>query len=196
MRYALCTKKFKMYFPSITTTSYSLADAAGQLFDNITIVSIVFLVAGMILLFIEMHRDFNHVLSLLGTLLLLAGIILTQVNSFSFGSLFILLTIIIPPLIVNHLLVLYFQKRLWLYQSIRRAVGEDNPSSQSALQSLIGTAALAISNLDLMGTIAIGEHTFFAKSYSVIAMGRKVIIKDIEGDIVIVEEIKTNTIKE
>ena len=177
---------------SATISSYSLAQAAQQLFDNITIVSIVFLAAGMILLFIEAHRDFNHILFILGILLLIAGITLTQVNSFSFGSLFILLTIIIPPLVINHLLVLYFQKRLWLYQSIRSAVGAD-AVSQEVLNSLIGATALAISNLDLTGTIAIGEHTFFAKSQTVITMGQKVIIKDIEGDTVIVENaVKTD----
>ncbi len=160
-------------------------------FTGFSLVAAVFILTGLMSVIIEMFRSSKKpVFGLTGGVLIFAGIVIRMLNGGSVATLFFILFFVGFILTAVHLFILRFQKRQWLYQSLRLALTArhgDVTGDTYGNEFLVGKAGTAATDIDGEGNAALDGVTVLVHSERFIERGAKVRVVSVERGKVFVE---------
>ena len=167
--------------------STGLAESLADLFSNLSIVVVFLILTGLMLIIIEMFRYSKRMFGILGAVLVFSGILLRSLSAPHPGVLFVLLFFAAAVLLVAHILKLNFQKRGWLYQSVRLAISEPEEGAAGEMyEFLIDCGGVALTDIDGQGKVVINDVTFVVRADGFIARGEKVRVEAVDGGAIFV----------
>jgi membrane-bound ClpP family serine protease len=150
-------------------------------FLGFSVIAAALITTGLLLIVVEMLRNTKKVFGVTGSVLAVAGTVLRMLNGGGAGTLFFILLFSSLVLFISHLLILRFQKKQWLCQSLNEAIGNVNKSAKS-FDFLLGLSGIATDDIIKAGNVTIDNSTFFAASDSFIEKGSPVTVTAVDGE--------------
>lgn len=162
-----------------------LGESFDALFSSANILTVCLWVGGIILFSIEFFQPMHKMSFSLGALLLVAAFVTRVIiGSPGEGFAFILMTCLM--LYAFHLLSIVTQKRDWLKVSRLERAGE---VKSRKLGSLVGKTGVAITVIDMTGSVNVDDVNLAVYSETPIAVGQRVRITRVSNDRITVEPI-------
>ncbi|MCL2861234.1 MAG: hypothetical protein FWE22_02360 [Firmicutes bacterium] len=162
-----------------------------ELFIDMSIITIFSIVAGLILIIIHMQSvsSKRRELALIGVLLIIGGMTLRLIMSFSFAVLFAMTFFVTVVLLGADIIILFIQKRAWLTVSLSHAImqREKDASEYDFLKDL---TALAVTDIKESGQINLNGTVYEVYSENFIENGSFVKIVNCEKNKIFVKKIE------
>ena len=164
-----------------------------ELFKNMSIVTVFSIISGLMLIIIHMQAVSSRRMELVivGTILILGGIALRLIMSFSFPILFALIFFVAFVLLGADILILFLQKRAWMTTSLSHAImqREKETSEYDFLKDL---TALSITEINGTGQISLNDNVYDVHAGDFIEKGSFVKIINCEGNKILVQKIEAD----
>lgn len=159
-----------------------------KLFSEMSVVTFILLVLGIMLVVTEFFSPARGVVGALGALLLALGVAVRMLAGGTLAMLFLLIAFIAAIVLPVHLVMMRLHKHDWLAHALALAVsGEENPVTRE-YSFLKGHAGIATTDIDPKGHMAINDINFFVTSLRPVKKGAAVIVTEVCGDRIVVEQ--------
>lgn len=161
--------------------SMGLAASVGELFAGMSAIVFFFIIIGIMLVVIEFYQPTKGLFALVGALLIGSGIVIRMLGGGTWSMLFLMIFFVAVCILTAHIIMLFFQKSNWLYQSLRLAM-KGSTETVEEYEFLVGQIGIATSDISGEGNIAINDVNFHVYSDIVIFKGAKVYVTEVSLD--------------
>lgn len=172
------------------TVAAGLLHNLTELFSGMSVVSFILTVVGIILIVTEYFQPSRGYLSVCGAVLTVSGIIVRMLSGGTFIMLFFMIFFIVTILFAAHIIMLIFQKKEWLMQSVAFKLENAYAAKEGEYGFLLGRDGLATTDIDCNGQILIDNIHFFVTSSGFIPSGSVVRVIRVEGDRIDVAQVE------
>lgn len=164
------------------------------LFSEMSTVTSVCLIVGLILIIIEFYQQSKGVIGVCGLILIAAAIGIRMIGGGTISMLFMMVFFVIAVCFISHLIMLNLQKKSWLTHSLTLAITEAEEEVRANYNFLINHEGIASTDINPKGHMMISDVNFLVVSSLPIKKGMKVKVTDVEDDKIFVKQItKTMT---
>lgn len=161
-----------------------------ELFSGMSVVSFILTAVGLILIVTEYFQPSHGYLIGCGTVLTVSGIIVRMLSGGTLIMLFFMVFFIVIILFAAHILMLVFQKKEWLTQSVAFKLENAYAAKEGEYGFLLGRDGLATTDIDGKGQMLIDNIHFFVTSGAFIPVGSVVRVIRVEGDKIDVAQVE------
>ncbi len=165
----------------------SIGESIIALCENSNILVVVLWITGLILFAVEFFQPMRGISYALGILLTVAAFVIRMIIG-SPGEAFVFVWVTAVLMFVLHSVALFTKKRDWLRVSKMKRVGERS----KRYGSLVGSAGVAITPIDLSGNVTVNDVNLAVYSEKPIPQGASVRIVRVDPDKIIVERIESD----
>ncbi len=158
-----------------------------DLFADMSIVVLFMILIGLMFLIIELFQPSKGLFAIGGAILVITGIVFRMLGGGTVTMLFLMVFFVCVTLMSAHVIMLYTQKKLWLYQSLNLAINCQSSESEE-YKYLIGQIGVATSDIKINGTISINDVNFHVQCDSFIGKGELVRVVKVDTKNIFIEK--------
>ena len=159
-----------------------LYDDLSGLFGDMSIVTFMLLVLGLMLIVVEFFQPSYRFPTYCGSVLIALGIIVRMLSGGTLLMLFYMVFGCAAVLIAAHLIMRVTQKRPWLSHSLALKLKRSMQEDDDGYGYLLGREGVATTDIDGNGHMTIDDVNFFVSGDGFISKGSTVRVVHVAGD--------------